>query len=147
MKKGSTLVELIITVAVLAILVTISFFVFGGFNRRQSLEQKTATAISFLTEAKTLTLSSRENTVYGIHFEEELMVRFKGETYDPDDSSNHATSVGPTVSISDISLSGGGSEVVFKRLSGETDNYGTITFSTPQGESKTVTVHASGVVE
>jgi len=50
--------------------------------------------------------------------------------------------------VFNITLAGGGSDVIFNRLTGETSQNGVITLSSPStAQIKTVTVYKTGVVE
>lgn len=125
--RGFTLIELLIVLAIATILLAI---VLGGFsNLRQSSDFTLAIdeATSFLQEARTKTLSSENDSVYGVHFETSQFVLFTGATYNPASASNKVYSLPSSVEISSVALTSG-ADVIFKRLTGETATGGTVTF-------------------
>lgn len=124
--KGFSLLEII---GAFAVLLVITAIVVGGFLRFKHGSELTLVkehALSQLREAKTRTLASRDNAAWGARFEIDRVILFK-ETYSAGDSKNETVMMPNAVEISAITLNGGGGDVVFKRLTGETDQYGTIT--------------------
>lgn len=149
MKKGFTLTEILIVVAILAVIVTIVASAFSKFNNNQSLSGALGEVTSTLNEARANTLASFDNESYGVHFQTDKVVLFKGSSYSSSDPDNEDIIISSKISISNISLIGGGSDVVFKRLSGKTDQNGTITLSliSDPTKTKTITIQGSGVIE
>jgi Tfp pilus assembly protein FimT len=149
MSKGFSLTEMIIIVAVSVILLTIVVSAFSGFNNNQSLNSASGLVTSVLNEARALTLASYDNEAYGVHFESDKVTIFKGDTYSSSDPDNKVTTISSKISISDISLSGGGDDIIFQRLTGKTSQNGTITLSliSDPSKSKTITVEVSGIIE
>jgi len=141
------LVELAIVIAVMAFVAGTVSLSLSSFNSRETLEQKTQILLSLFEEARGRTLASDQNSVYGIHLEEDKAVLFKGNIYTEGSVTNKEITFSPYVRISDISLEGGASEVIFDRLTGYTDTPGTITLSTDSSVTSVITVFKSGVVE
>jgi Tfp pilus assembly protein FimT len=145
--KGVTTIEII---AVLAIMAIITFIVSGAFSSstgRQALDKKTAIVISLIDQARNQTLSSKADSAYGVHFETAKAVLFVGPTYSSTaTSTNVVEPINPLVRISTISLAGGGSDVLFNRLTGETAQSGTITLSllASSTQQKVITIYATG---
>ncbi|MBX4189125.1 prepilin-type N-terminal cleavage/methylation domain-containing protein [Candidatus Parcubacteria bacterium] len=129
MKRGFTLLEIMIAVVVVAIVSSIIISVFSSLNNRQSLDSSAELVKSVLERAQSLTLSSQGDTQYGVHFNASEVILFKGTTYSSTDSNNATTTINPRVTISSLNLNGGGSEVLFNRLTGGTNQYGTTTLS------------------
>ena len=146
-KKGATLIEIIIAITIVGILTLIVFSAFSPANSREALDKKTVLALSLLSQARNQTLSAKGALAYGVHFETTKAVLFNGPTYSSSVSSNVVEPMGNLVQISDISLSGGGSDVVFNRLTGETSQSGTITLSliASSTQTKTVTIFGTGI--
>ena len=116
MKKGFTITELVIVIAILAIIVTIVASAFSKFNNNQSLGGAVGEVTSTLNEARANTLASYNNIAYGVHFQADKVVFFKGSTYSSSDPDNEDIILSSKISVSNIALSGGGSDVIFKRL-------------------------------
>lgn len=126
-RRGFTLIELIVVIAIATILFAIIISGFSGLRQHSDFNLAGDDSISYLQEARAKTLSSDSASAYGVHFETTKFVLFTGDTYDPLDSSNKDRPLPSTVEISAIILTGLGDEIIFKRLTGETDQSGTIT--------------------
>lgn len=148
-QKGFTITEILIVIAILAVMVTIVVSAFSKFNNNQSLSGALGEVTSTLNEARANTLASYDNVAYGVHFQTDKVVLFKGSIYSASDPDNEDVTLSSKISISDIALSGGGSEVVFKRLTGKTEQNGTITLSliSEPSKTKTITIQTSGIIE
>ena len=111
-------------------------------------ELKTAAfkAVDILNLARQRTLASLAASNYGVHFEQGQFILFKGAIYDPLDPDNIFYPLTDSLEISEIVLNGGGSEVVFNRITGETANTGTVKIQVQDDSSrfKTVEVLSSG---
>lgn len=147
--KGLTLIEIVVVIAVIIILFFIIFSAFTGFNRNYALDTAAGIVAEVLSEARSLTLASKGDTNYGVHFESSQVVLFTGDTYSAMDPSNREEVLSSLVTISDISLSGGGSDVVFLRLTGNADKSGTVTVSLASDPSmaRIITIPKTGIVE
>ena len=145
--KGFTLVEILIVLAIAVILFTIILTGFANLRESSDLTLAVDEAISFLQEARAKTLSSEGASVYGVHFETSQFVLFVGDMYDPSVSSNKIRALPSTIEISIIDLEGVGDDALFKRLTGETDNDGTIKFRQTSNPStlKTIEVLPTGL--
>ncbi len=141
--------ETIIIVAVSIILFAIIVSAFSGFNKNQSLNSTSSEVVSVLNEARALTLASLDNKAYGVHFQSDKVILFKGSVFSSSDPDNKITTISSKISISNISLNGGGDDIIFQRLTGKTDQDGTITLSlvSDPSKSKTITVLVSGIIE
>ncbi len=147
-KSGLTLTELLIVLGIMALLVTIFMGTFISFRRSQALVMDTDTVVSLLRQARNQTLSSKNSLSYGVHFTAPKVTIFTGPTYDVNapDNQDFVLSSGDTVLT--ISLNGGGSDVVFTRLTGETSQNGTVVISsTGISRTKTVTIYKTGLVQ
>ncbi len=148
LKKGFTLVEVLVVIAIMLILFKVVSTVFSTLKNTNVLDKQADTVASVFEEARSLTLASYNATQYGVHVESGRVVRFTGSSYVSGASSNVASTVSSAVSLSK-SLTGGGSEVVFNRLTGTTSQYGTITVSLVASTTQTrsITISSSGIIE
>ena len=149
MKRGFTIIEILLVLAILSIAVTFVTVSFGKLNASRVLEKETALTLSILDEARALTLSSKEDSSYGVHFEDSVIVLFKGDVYSSSDPDNVTTSLDPRVGIRDIAFLGGGVEVFFKRLTGDTDEPGTleIFLRSSSDDARTVEITVTGIAQ
>jgi Tfp pilus assembly protein FimT len=148
MNRGVSALEILIAISIATALTIFVVSTFSGFKSNQELNSSVEIGISLLQDARSKTLSSKDASQYGVHFELGKAVLFKGTVYSAVDPNNDDVLISQNVEISGISLQGGGSEVIFKRLTGETDQYGTITFrlKSNTANTKIITVIATGIV-
>lgn len=147
-KSGFTLIELIMVIAIMALLFGIFLGTFVKFRKNQALAMDTDTVISLLRQARNQTLSSKNSASYGVHFTAPKVTIYTGPTYSSGATDNQDFTLSSTDTILTITLSGGGSDVLFNRLTGETSQNGTVVISSPGiSETKTVTIYKTGLVE
>jgi type II secretory pathway pseudopilin PulG len=146
--RAFTLVETLVVISIILLVVTITFFSFNDLNNSQAIDKTALATISVLNEARALTLSSREGAQYGVHINSDQVVLFKGNIYNSSDVSNKITLLNPLTLISTINLVGGGSDVIFDRLTGATLQTGTLILSLKSSPSttRTVTILGTGIV-
>lgn len=147
--RGFSLVETLVVLAVASLVTIIVVSVFSNTASRETLNKQKAIAVSLLETARGSTLSAKNASVYGVHFESAKAVLFAGQTYNAADPSNTVEMFSPSTRISQISLAGGGSEVIFNRLTGETQQFGTIQISlvASSTQTKTITVFQTGIIQ
>jgi len=146
--RGVTLVELLLVVFVAVILLTVIITPLSNFRDNKFLISAAEEVYSVLNEARSSTLTSKEDSQYGVHFESDKVVLFSGASYIANDDNNEETQVRNSVIVSSISLNGGGSDVLFQRLNGKTDNFGNITLQLIRNASstRTINIEKTGVV-
>ena len=145
--KGFTLLEVLISVAILAIVGTILISAFGSFRAAEDLREAHSNIIGLLKDARARTLSSDSNSGYGVHFETLRAVLFKGVAYSSSDPLNEIYNLPGSVQISTISL-GGPVDTVFTRLLGTTTSSGTVILQSLRNSStKVITIEPTGVVK
>jgi hypothetical protein len=101
-----------------------------------------------LSRARSRTLASENGKVYGVHFQTDKAVLFVGPTYATTSSANETYIFDSRAQIYDISIAGG-ANVVFRRLTGETTNTGTVVLRAYSDKWlwSTTTISASGIIE
>jgi len=146
-KKGISLIEVITVIAIIGILTVLVVPPLSDFKNRQLIRSTTEELSGFIQETRSKTLSSHDSLAYGVHFDEDQVVQFSGSTYVSGDSDNIVFPIVSNITVSDISLAGGGDNIFFERLTGQTDEYGTITLTLiVSGAQKTISVSALGIV-
>ncbi|MFA4890139.1 MAG: prepilin-type N-terminal cleavage/methylation domain-containing protein [Candidatus Paceibacterota bacterium] len=141
--KGFTVIEIAIVVVILAVLTAMAITSFSGFRQNQLLNSDVNKAVSIINEARSKTLSSQDFSQYGVHFETTKLALFKGATYVASSPDNASSTLSSFIEISEISLAGEGSDVIFQKLTGKTDQSGAITFRVKADTSKTKTINIS----
>lgn len=144
MKKGYTLIELLIAIAVLTVILVISAAAFYNLTKKSDLDISRDNIISTLNAARNKTTASEGPAQYGVYFD---------TTSSPDKyilrnaSFEEIHDLPSTIEISNISFNGGGNEVIFKLLNGNTDNYGSITIKhLTTNETRTIYIYSSGEI-
>lgn len=135
--------------AVFAVAISAILNSFGQLNQNQVINKNTELVATVLREARSLTLSSKGGNQYGIHLESSQAVLFQGSTYNPVATSNVSYLLNPLGNISGVTLVGGGSEIIFDRLTGDTSQSGIIKLSlvADQSSTRTITISSTGLVE
>jgi prepilin-type N-terminal cleavage/methylation domain-containing protein len=143
-KKGLTLVEIIITVTIVGILSGLIAYNFLSFGKNIEMQSGSADIISYLRLAQSKAMASFDDKNWGVHLETDKIVLFTGSLYNSSDKTNqiHRFSTGSTISSIQLTPSGS-SDIIFKKNSGETDNFGTFSF-TYQNSSKIIYIDKNG---
>src|SRR3989338_5207402 len=145
--RGFTAVEFLITLSILAVLTAIIFTSMSSFRNNRALQIVSEDILSLLDEARVNTLSAKDSYAYVVHFESALIDLFRGTTYSSSDPNNKTVDIDGAVEISNISIAGGGADVLFQRLIGTTSQNGTITIrlKSDVSKTKTILIETSGV--
>jgi len=146
-KKGLTIIELLVVIGIIVILAAIIVSPFSTFRASKILDAGVEDVISLLNQARLNTLSSKGGFQYGVHFESSRIVSFRGATFIEPDVNNKEITLDGALEISEITLNGGGSDIVFDRLTGKTNQYGTTTLRIKNTPSKNIaiTIEATGI--
>lgn len=147
--SGYSLLEMLITFFIIAIIATILFSAFGVFRQSNDLQAAEETIIGILRDARSRAVGSQDKKIYGVHFETTKTVLFKGSAYSASDPANESYVLPESVEISAISLTGGAVDTAFSILGGTTTASGTITLSSKRDSSKTrtITIFSTGVLK
>lgn len=137
--------ELLIVFAVLAVIFSVVIPQFSKMRENQALKNGAQDILSSLNKARSQTLASLNSSEYGMHFQSDKVIIFKGAVFSGGDASNEAIDITAPATISNIALTGGGNEIYFNRLSGAPNKIGAITVST-SSYSKIITISATGTV-
>ena len=144
-QAGFSLLEVLISIGILAVTATILMSTFGSFRAANDLTEARSNVLGLLKDARGKTLSSENKSNYGVHFQNDRAVLFKGNSYNPSATDNDIYLLPPSIEISAVSLTNGAVDTVFTRLLGTTTAYGTITMRSLRNSStKTITILPSG---
>lgn len=146
---GFTLIEVVIVIAILIIVILLSIATLRLLTKRTELEISVNNIVSTLNVARNKTLASERASQYGVYFDTltipDKYILFQGPNYASRNVSFDVIYILPSsIEISDINL-GGNNEIIFNRLKGDTENFGSFTIqSSLTGESRVVYVYSSG---
>ena len=147
--KGFTLLEIVIVLGVVMIIAAMAITSLGRFSKNAALDAARQDIITALHEARELTLSSKDATVYGVHVETDRVVRFTGALFATSTPSNVVYLFDPRVRMVSLTFIGGGSDVIFRRLTGESNKSGAIVVAVYGSDNlrSTTTVSLSGIIQ
>ena len=148
-KNGFTLIEVLIVIAIFIIILNIAITVSKSFSNTVDLDNSVKVIGTNIKLAKTRSISALNDTHYGVHFENDQIIVFEGDVYDSGDSTNKIINLSDSVEIFNINLNGGGSDLVFSRLTGVTENFGTVEIRLVKKplEIKQVVINREGQVD
>ena len=143
-EKGITVIELLVLVAVIGLIILAVLPQFSKIRENQVLKNGVVDILSSIDKARAKTLSSFNSSEYGVHFQSDKVIIFKGKIFSDVAGDNEAIVITTPATMSDISLTGGGVDIYFSRLSGVPNATGTVTIITTS-YSKVITISATGV--
>lgn len=146
-RRGFTLIEVLVVVAVLVVLSAIMATSLSAFRNSKVLDAAVEDTLTTISKARGDTLAGKNNTQYGVHFQSDRIVLFVGNTYVANDANNKTTMLDSALEISTISLAGGGVDVIFDRLTGNTSQSGTVVIRVASSPvtAHTITISGTGV--
>jgi Tfp pilus assembly protein FimT len=145
-ERGISALEILVVLAILGIIFAIVIPQFSKGREQAVLKSAVADTLSSIDKARAETLGSLDSSSYGVHFELDKVIIFKGTVYSPGDSHNEIVDIVAPATISNVTLngiSGTSGEFYFNRLSGVPSKTGTLTLSSVS-YSKIITVSATG---
>lgn len=146
--KAFTLMELMMVIVIFSIILSVSFYFFSGFGKKEALEKDVAGLTAFIRNARLLSVVSKDASVFGIHLENDKAVLFEGSTYVPGGANEKILIFSPKVYLYSYSFNNGGVNIIFNRLTGNTANFGTVTLSLKDNSaSTTITILKTGVIQ
>ena len=146
-KRGFTLIELLVMLAVMGAIVTFAEPMLSSFMFSQDASTSAAGAVDALRQAQSATMAGKSPGRWGVHFETNRYVLFQGAAYSAGAPENLTHELSAGVTVTGISLSGGGSDVHFADHRGVPTEAGTVTFTAATGKTNTVTVGAAGMFD
>lgn len=148
-KQGMTAIEILVVVVVLGIIFSITLPQFSKMRENQVLKNAVSDILSVVNKAQSKTLASEDSSSYGVHFESDKVIIFKGVSFVVGNVNNEIINIVSPANISNVTIngaSGTSGDIYFNRLSGSLNNTGinTVTVSTP-AVSKIITIYSTGV--
>ncbi len=140
---GFTLIELMLSITIITLLAGLSLPVYASFTNRNDLDLATQNVAFALRRAETYSRGSKSDSQWGVEFQSNKAILFRGTNFAGRDTSyDEPAVIAPSVALSGLS------EVLFNKLSGLPTTTGNIVLSltTSGGDTRTVNINAKGVV-
>ncbi len=145
---GFTFIELLVVLGVLAVVTIVAAPFIASSISRNNLQTSAWTLIDDLRRAQAQSMAAHTNSAWGVHLQMDRQVFFRGAVYNVSDPDNIVTILPATITIFGFTLNGGGSDVRFSKVRGDTSDYGTITLQdSSSNETITITINAAGHIE
>lgn len=146
-QKGFTALELLIVIAIMGVILATILPSFTNFRRSSLLNTESQELISIINRARILSVSSKYDDQFGVHFEAGKVVLFQGDTYSPGATTNEEHVFNTALTLSPVVINGGGSELLFEKITGATNQNATTTLLVVgTTSSTTVLVLPTGIV-
>lgn len=147
-RNGFTLLEIMLAIGILALLAAVIVGAFLRFKKSSDLFSAAEGSLALFHDMRSRTLSSKDAMQYGVHVEAGRFISFRGAVFSGSDPANYEFLLPQNVEAGVVSLNGGSVDVVFKRLTGETDQYGTVTLRLKDETSKirVITILKTGII-
>ena len=146
--QGFTIIEILVVVTIIIILAAIAIPYGSIFLAQNQLQDSTLNIIDSLRRTQSRAMSGMGEETWGIHFTNTSYTLFQGSSYDPVDPDNEVNDLSNVVRISSISLNGGGDDVIFNRVFGDTNNFGMIVLDDQNSDSQaTISINEVGMID
>ncbi len=144
---GFTIIEVLLVMVIGGVLLAITLAALRTVRQHVDIDAATHQIIAALQLARNKTLASQDQSSYGVHFESNKYVLFKGTTYNASASDNEVHTLAARLEIYNIGLAGG-SDVIFDRIYGTTSNAGAVSIrlTDEPTNTRTISILASGQV-
>jgi prepilin-type N-terminal cleavage/methylation domain-containing protein len=140
MKKGFTLLEILLVIAMITIIVGIFSPVFTRLFYRNTLDLAAEDIKTDLYRAKTLARSSENNSNWGVYLTNSSSIIFSGSSY-----AARNTVFDEIQGLKGELIISGLNEIVFQKNNGQTLNSGTINL-TLKGDTKNIIINPYGLI-
>lgn len=142
-QKGISIIEVTIVLAIIGVLTLVVVPQFYKIRENQVVKSAVEEVLSALGKARSQTLASLNSSEYGIHFQPDRVIIFRGRVFSSSALDNEIIILTTPATISNISLTGEISDIYFNRLSGMPSVFGSVTVSSAN-YSKVLNISATG---
>lgn len=152
-QKGATFVEIIVVFGVVAMIFGLTYTSTFKAQQGTTLQSFSTVLVSDIKNQQVnamtgFTLGGSLGSSYGIYFEGDRYTLFKGDSFNPSDSSNFVVDLPENIQISEVKFPS--STLVFLKGSGEIAGYypgsDTVSLKTALSTTKTFSVNKYGAV-
>jgi prepilin-type N-terminal cleavage/methylation domain-containing protein len=140
-RRGFTLIEIVIVVAILSMLMGVGLFMSMDSYRGALSRSERDTIVSLLLRARSRSMANIFNSSWGVCYVAPNYMLFRGTVCDPTATTNEALPAGKNVTITGLAQA---SPVVFTQLSGSTVA-ATVTV-VQSGKTSTISINHEGAI-
>ena len=141
MNRGFTMIEVMLSLAIIAVLAGISTPIYQSFQVRNDLDIAAVTIAQSMRRAQTLSEAIDGDTTWGVDVRSGSITVYKGASYIARDTTyDELFDMPGSITPSGI----GGS--VFSKFTGLPQTTGTITLTSNANETRTITINSKGAV-
>lgn len=140
--RGFLLIELIIVIAFMAIISTISWPFYNNFLAKTRADNSARDIIEVLRRTQTKAQGSEASTAWGVHVESDRVTLFSGASWNTRNSAYDEKQTMP----SGVILNSSSTDIVFEK-NGKTVVASSITITGPDANAKTITISSEGVID
>lgn len=138
---GFTLLEVLLSIAIIGILAGISMPIYQSFQVKNDLDVAVNTIVQTLRRAQLLSQAVDGDSSWGVYMQNGSITLFQGADYSSHDSNfDEVFDVPTSITFSGIQ------EIVFTKFSGEPQTTGIITLNSSTNETRTITINEKGMV-
>jgi prepilin-type N-terminal cleavage/methylation domain-containing protein len=140
-QQGFTLLEMMLSVAIIAVITTISLPLYASFLARNDLDITSQQLAEAFRRAEVYARGVKNDSVWSVEVQSAKVVLFRGTNF-----ASRDTSFDETIDLPGTVAASGLGEVQFAKLSGLPNTTGNITLTSNASETKTVSINAQGMV-
>lgn len=140
-EEGFTLVEMLLSVAIITVITAFSVPLMVSYSSRNELDIEAVELTSALRKAQQYARTSYGDSTWGVNIQSGSVTVFKGASYATRDPSyDEVSSIPGSITASGLTA------VVFSKLVGLPDTSGTITLTSNTTSTKNIYINAQGIV-
>src|SRR3989344_5506843 len=126
-KQGLSLIEMLMVIAIIAIILAVVIIPLTSLRNRQALNSGAEELVSLISQARSRTIASVNDANHGVHLTADEAALFQGSSYNGD--AIQTLAINPALTLSAISLDDDGNDIIFKKISGKTNQFGSLTLT------------------
>jgi prepilin-type N-terminal cleavage/methylation domain-containing protein len=140
-QRGFSLVEILLSLALLALVAGIGAPLFVSFQNRNDLDVASVTLVHAMRRAQLLARAVSQDSDWGVSIGTSTITLFQGSSYAARVvASDEISSISPAITKSGIL------EYVFSKFTGYPQAIGTTTLMSVQNETRIITINAKGTI-
>ena len=137
-----TIIEMLLTIALISIIAGFSVPVYRNLHTKNYLDLDVHTIVQFLRNTQIHARAMTLDSSWGLKIQNSSIIMFKGSDYAGRDADfDKVFNLAGSISSSGLE------EIIFDKFSGEVQNSGSITLSTPNQQYRTISISKPGLIE